>query len=89
MIYILIIIAGVSAASIFINEYIFNTVQLWIEQCNWMPSFLKVLLTCPTCLSFWTTLIIALCFGQGWLSILLALCGSLLAREINLWENED
>lgn len=85
MIYILIILAGVSAASIFTKEYIFNKVQDWIHQSK-LPDFLKVLLSCPACLSFWTTLIIALCFSQSWLSIILGLCGSLIAREITIWE---
>jgi uncharacterized membrane-anchored protein len=87
MIYLILIIAGVSAASIFINEYIFDSVQIWIDNSK-LPSALKVLLTCLTCLSFWTTLVISLCFGQGWLSIPLALCGSLLAREIKVFEDD-
>lgn len=87
MIYFLIILTGVSAASIFIKEYIFNKLQCWIEQSN-LPEFLKVLLQCHTCLSFWTTLTVALCFGQGWMSIPLALIGSLVAREITFWEEK-
>lgn len=78
---ILVILAGVGAAFIIAEEYIFQWLQIKIENSN-LPEFLKVLASCPVCLSFWTTLILSLCFGFQWYSILLALTATLISKII-------
>ena len=79
---ILIILAGIGAANAVVNEYIFAWFRERIP--DWKP--LQMLFDCLTCLSFWTTLALGLCFCCGWDSVLLALTSSLVARIITVWE---
>lgn len=79
---ILIILAGIGAANAVVNEYVFEWLRKRLPEWN----FLQILFSCTTCMSFWTTLILALCFSQGWWSIPLALTASILARLITIWE---
>lgn len=81
---ILIIIAGLGAANAIVNEYIFEWLRKLLPDWNW----LQVLFSCTTCLSFWTTLVLALCFGYTWKSVLLALTASFLGHLITYWENK-
>jgi hypothetical protein len=81
---VLIIIAGIGAANAIVNEYIFTWLRKILPNWNW----LQILFDCTTCMSFWTTLILGLCFSQGWWSLILALTASLLARMITIWEEK-
>lgn len=80
MIYILLILGGVGAANALTDEYIFE----WLRELIKRPKLLVKLFDCLTCMSFWTTLVLSLCFQQGWMSIPLALTASLIGKLI-LW----
>lgn len=82
MIYLILILAGLGAANAIVNEFVFEWLRNLLPEWNW----LQTLFSCLTCMSFWTTLIISLCFGQEWVSILLALAASIIAREITIFE---
>lgn len=82
MIYLILILAGIGAANAIVNEFVFSWLRKILPSWEW----LQTLFGCLTCMSFWTTLIISLCFSQGWLSLILALAASIIAREITIFE---
>ncbi len=79
---ILILLGGIGAANAVVNEYIFEWLRKMLPDWEW----LQMLFSCTTCLSFWTTGILAVCFGYGWMSIPLALTASIAAHIITIWE---
>lgn len=76
--------AGMGAANAICKEYIFAWFRKHIP--DWEP--LQVLFDCTTCLSFWTTLVIALCCGYGWNSIIIGLSASIAAHIMEVWEGK-
>lgn len=81
---ILIILAGLGAANAIVNEYIFEPVRTHLPKWE----LVQRLFDCLTCMSFWTTLVLALCFGYTWKCVLLALTASFLGHLITYWENK-
>lgn len=82
MITILIILAGVGFANALVNEYVFNWLRRILPSWEW----LQTLFGCTTCMSFWTTTLIAGIVIQDWTAILYGLAASLIAREITIFE---
>lgn len=78
----IIILAGVGAANAIVNEYVFEWLRRLLPSWEW----LQMLFSCTTCMSFWTTLVLALCFSYAWWSFPMALCASIIAREITIHE---
>lgn len=60
---ILYILAVASVANIITNETIFAWFRNWVEQC--LPSWCYELVTCPTCISVWITLVTMFFFPFG------------------------
>lgn len=83
MITILIILAGIGAANALVNEYVFDWLRRILPSWGW----LQKLFGCLTCMSFWTTTLIAVIVLQNWTAILLGLAATLLARQITIWRD--
>lgn len=81
MIVVLLILGGIGAANAITDEYIFE----WLRELIKRPKILVKLFDCLTCMSFWTTLILSLCFLQGWMSIPIALTASIVAKLITIY----